>query len=311
MAHAPSSRFQVPTRWLAAAPLLLGGCGGIGVNSPTLGAYSAADDGGASPETDAGGGHPSDRITPSDAGVGAFEAAGPSVYMGSPLCMQLTSSPVCNPDKPACISGAYDGGPNLCTSEVSLCNVDSGTPNIPAACRVEASGPTCELGPNYNEQATQGASCSNSSECGVGFECIGDSQHGTCKHYCCDPTTCDSASGTGYASTRPFCDIENAVSGQPVPVCTTAQSCVPLTDACSTGMTCTIVNSETAQAACVKTGGGQYGDSCTRDKCGPDLACVSGTCRQLCKTSESTCPAGLRCIPPSAYGSLRDIGLCQ
>ena len=319
MAPVPSSRLRVPAEWMAAAALLLCGCGGIGV---TLGASSfageAGADAGAVPSDrdagDAGTGKGFDQITV-DGGVGAYEAAAPSLYTGSPLCMNLTASPKCDPDLPACISGAYDGGPNLCTSEVSLCGADSGTANMPAACRVGSTSPVCVLGPNYNEQATQGASCSNSSECGVGFECVGDSKQGTCKHYCCDPTTCDSASHTGYGATRPFCDIENVVGGlELVPVCTLAPKCVPLEpDACADAgpdMTCTVVNAETAQAACVKIGAGAEGQDCTRQKCGADLACVSGTCRQLCKPG-GVCSPGQTCTPPSAYRTLGGIGLCQ
>src|ERR1700733_1926690 len=113
MVQRPSSRFTMTARWLAAAALLLGACGGLGVNSPTLGAFAEADDAGANPETGAGGGggHKSDQLAPADGGGAVYEAAAPSAYIGSPLCLELTGKTgVCNPDLQACITGAYDGG---------------------------------------------------------------------------------------------------------------------------------------------------------------------------------------------------------
>jgi len=319
MARVSTSRFQVSAGWLAAAALFLGGCGGLGIEASSLGGVlieeggaNTGGDAGATPKADVDAGRTHDIASPAPDSGGAGE----SPYLNNPLCKVSKTGGSCNPDAPSCISGAYDGGANACTSQVALCEVDSGTPIIPAACRVEASGPGCVVATGatptgaYNSNNTQGAPCSQSSDCAIGFECVGDSKQGTCKHYCCDSTTCESASATGYGP-RPFCDIETALGGLAVPVCTSEKPCAPLTPgACESGKTCTVVNPATAQTACVKIGTAQVGDECVDTNCTDSLACVNGTCHQLCKGS-SSCPSAQKCIQSSAFQSLDGVGICE
>jgi hypothetical protein len=320
MSCAPSSRFAVPARWMAAAALILCGCGGIGIQSEALGggsntpAVDIAADGGvdegstAAPRNESG----------IDAGGGGSPDAGlrPQTYESSPLCKQIAGD--CNPDIPACLYDyTADGGTCFTGALCKEPKGDSGPPVDFTACRVGNSGmgPMCGTAPpapsNYNSQSTDGSACTQSSDCNIGYECVvgggmGGSA-GVCKHYCCNASTCTGS----YDGNTEFCDIEPALGGELVPVCTSGPSCIPLADTnkCAEGMTCTIVNSETGQTACVTTGKSEAGEDCTTSKCDANLACIGGTCLELCN-SDDQCPMGQTCTPPSAfYKSKIDVGL--
>jgi hypothetical protein len=313
----PDRLHEPGTRVAAAALLLAVGCGGLGISPSELGTVS--NDPSPTNGSDAGvsGGGDGDGATVKgrDAGVAAVDApTAPATYQGSPLCM--ASGTTCDPDKPACFydvdSGSKsDAGAPLCESD-KVCTVDAGVPVQVAACRVGAmSTPTCSS--NFNQGNVEGAACTGSNDCAIGYDCVGatDATSGTCKHYCCDPSAC----GTGKASAgpAPFCDIEAVVkTGQLIPVCTTEPSCSPLSGlaGCSSpDETCTIVNSETGQTACVTVGPGMAGSECVDQKCAANLACIGGTCSQLCGTDDN-CPTGQTCKYPSAFGAAT-VGLCS
>jgi hypothetical protein len=318
MVLASPSRFSIIAKWtVASAIVLLGGCGGIGIGENLYaGADSpAAVQGGNGSGDDAG----SAANPPADAGyLPTAEADAASPYEGSPLCK--VTSLECDPDQVACIYASDAGMGGTCAGGVSgsVCNSDSGANVELAACRVGSSAPACS--PTYNANGTQNAACSQSSDCAIGFECIGatTTTPGSCKHYCCDGS-CNV--GTISDGPPPFCDIETAGVGA-VPVCTTGNSCDPLMDTCGDGMTCTIVNADTGQTACVTVGEATAGSSCTEIKCAENLACIGGlasggaqaVCVQLCLLDGTTpCPTGQTCTKPSALYASTDtaFGLCS
>jgi hypothetical protein len=183
------------------------------------------------------------------------------------------------------------------------------------ACRIGSGGPVCSGTDNYTADARTGTPCKQSSECDIGYECVSAEEpgDGTCKPYCCDSTVC-AALPAQAGSPVPFCDIENPISGVPstgVPVCTAGPACTPLqTGACGAGMTCTVV-SPSGQTACVTVGKAMEHQDCTTEKCGPNLACIVGTCVQLCDTGgTNTCPPYELCVAPTAFGSDSLIGVC-
>jgi hypothetical protein len=326
MVLASPSRFSIAAKWTVAAALLfLAGCGGIGIGEDlAMGAVPTNTDrsnGGSN--ADAGSG----SVGP-DAGIGVYPPsaepdAGPP-FEGSPLCKVPTMMEglLCDPDQVACIYASDAGMGGTCAGgpvSGSVCNSDSGANVELVACRVGATAPSCT--PNYNANGTQNAACSQSSDCAIGFECIGatTSTPGSCKHYCCDGSC---SGGTIADGPPPFCDIETAEVGA-VPVCTTGIACAPLTPGvCGDGMTCTIVNADTGQTACVTVGEATAGSSCTQIKCAENLACIGGlasggsqaVCVQLCLLDGTTpCPTGQTCTKPSALYASMDtgFGLCS
>jgi hypothetical protein len=317
MVFASPSRFSIGARCTVAAALfLLVGCGGIGIaENLSNGADVPADDHGGG-GGDAGSAEPS----PEDAGfLPTVEADAGPVFEGSPLCR--VSSLKCDPDQVACFYGSDAGMGGTCAGGVSgaVCDSDSGTNVELAACRVGSAAPACSS--SYNVNGTQNATCAQSSDCAIGFECIGatTSTPGSCKHYCCDGSC---SAGTIADGPPPFCDIETAEVGA-VPVCTTGSACTPLTPGvCGDGMTCTIVNADTGQTACVTVGEATAGSSCTQIKCAENLACIGGlasggaqaVCVQLCALDgTTTCPTGQTCTKPSALYASMDtgFGLCS
>jgi hypothetical protein len=135
---------------------------------------------------------------------------------------------------------------------------------------------------------------------------------GTCKHYCCGGNAACSALDPNW-----FCDIETVFHGiNLVPVCTLIEPCVPFDTECpTTGDTCTLVNETTRQTACVTPGLAAVGDACAKEKCGANLACISGACKQLCKLMGTDggvgqCPSGQTCVANSLFGAYA-VGLCS
>lgn len=311
----PMARFLTSREGIAAVALVLSGCGGIGLDSSALGTTGDVP----GPVNGGGGGaggHKSHPVVqpPPDAGSPAYDAGTgqASKFTGSALCKVKGFR--CDPDQTACYydvdetgTGGHSGS---CLSGKLECTASPGVAVVPAACRVGTDDePSCAS--NFTVSGSEGVACRASSDCAIGYECVGEGTAATCKHYCCESTTCDGLS-TGKGP-QPFCDIETSIGGQLVPVCAIEPGCTLLaSDSCnsSTDMTCTIVNAGTAQTACVTVGNAKAGEDCTTAKCGADLACIGGTCRQLCNTSHD-CPSGDTCNYTSGFSSLGTVGLCS
>jgi hypothetical protein len=135
---------------------------------------------------------------------------------------------------------------------------------------------------------------------------------GTCKQYCCDGDTSCARLGSKW-----FCDIEPVFHGiNLVPVCTFGEACTPLSSDCGPYETCTLVDEVAIATACVTPGVAAVGEACSKEKCGPNLACISNTCRQLCNLTEAgsgqgECPATQSCVASSLLGAYADVGLCS
>ena len=297
--------------WVMGLLVALTACSGIGLGTLTVGATVGEADAGHAPEaspgasTSGGGGGSAggsgNPPTQASVDAGADAAKAPSL-LGSPLCNIMPGGTTCNPDEQACLYDVVpDGGADSGTCTVETICYDAGVASHPAACRVVDSAPACStlLG-----HLGEGAICFGSSDCQAELECVGGrgATQGICKRYCC-VTTC-----TGNES---FCDIEPVFdSGQLVPVCTSGRSCTPLGTDCIVGTTCTVVNAMTGQTACITPGSARIGDDCLTQNCALDLACISGTCRQLCKgEGPYACVGGSTCMPLTALSE--GIGICS
>jgi hypothetical protein len=258
-------------------------------------------------------------IKPDEAGaVDTKPGSAPKFVPGtSPLCNVMANSG-CDPDEVACLYDATDGGldSGSCTLGAVCAPENGGPPVLKAACRVESSNPVCSTAYGTGAQDR----CTTSADCDIGYECTGAATGdaevvmGTCKHYCCDGDATCTALGSNW-----FCDIEPVFHGiDSVPVCTFGVACTPFGDGCAETDTCTLVNEVTIETACVTPGAAAVGDECTKVKCGANLACISDTCRQLCKLTAADapdgapgqCPANQTCIASSLLGSYTDVGLC-
>jgi hypothetical protein len=267
-----------------------------------------------------------------DASVNDVPPPSAPVYVpgSSPLCHVVANSLGCDPDTLACVFDADGGADSGTCTHGPVCNPeDGGPPVLEAACRVVtgfsaavgSSAPTPSCSTAYGTGG-QDAPCTTSSECGIGYECVGGSvgaTAGMCKRYCCD-------SDFKCGSLSLFCDIEPVFHGiNLVPVCTRVEPCTPFAGECGerdagdagdAGETCTLVNELTKQTACVTPGLATVGEKCTTEKCAKDLACISDMCRELCRLSGADsgtgqCPSGQMCIPSSLFGSYADVGLCS
>lgn len=294
---------------LTASALTVAGCN-VGLTAPN--STQSSDTVGAAVNLDAG--PDSVTVMPEsgslDAGSNTTVVPSPALATsGSPLCNTAVLGLGCDPDKPACVFDA-DAGPDsgVCTRG-AVCSPQLAGPAIAtAACRVVAGfskpSPSCSTAFGSGRE---GDRCTNSADCDIDFECIGDSTLGTCKRYCCDgPTSCTDSDS--------YCDIEALFHGiNLVPVCTFGVACTPFTTECSAGETCTLVNEATGQTACVTPGPASVGMACTTEKCQENLACISDTCQQLCKLSvPGQCSAPSQtCIASSLFGAYSDVGLCS
>jgi hypothetical protein len=296
--------------WAMGLLVALTACDGIGLGTLTVGSTVAEADAGHTPEASTGGGggggggggSAGSYSTQPRADAGADAAKAPSL-LGSPLCNIMPGGTTCDPDEQACLYDVVpDGGADSGTCTVETICYDAGVASHPAACHVVDSAPACSTVLGHQGE---GQMCVGSSDCQAELECVGVrgvDQEGICKRYCC-VTTC-----TGSES---FCDIEpEFVSGQLVPVCASGRSCTPLGTDCLVGTTCTVVNAMTGQTACITPGGARVGGDCLTQNCAVDLACISGTCRQLCKVEGPyACLGGSTCMPLTALSE--GIGICS
>ncbi len=241
-----------------------------------------------------------------DASAASPDSGAVNAYQGSPLC-NASSAKGCYPDDAASAqtcnisnddAGAYHG------------DEDAGTPY---ACHVSPTANT-QVGPVQVCTAAgtgqDGDACTTGGDCAAGFECVGQ---GTCRHYCCDPTACDSA--------HSFCDIQTILDAPipdtRVPVCMPVSRCTLLNDdVCQANETCAVVKASDGTTSCVPVGPQLVGDECETDHCAADLVCLgplgSRTCYQLCETSApSVCQPGQSCVGSAPEFQDPSVGICQ
>jgi len=312
--RASAARGTAASGWMVASVLVLAGCNvglsSASVSGPELGAEAAVN-------LDAGAeGSPPLIVMPApDAGsVEATAVPDSGLNKYSPLC-NVDELSGCDPDEPACLYDATNAGPDsgVCARGAPCDQPDAGLPVLTAACRVvvgSSKPPQTPLCSTAIGTGIQGGRCTNSADCAVGYECIEGAVGavvGICKHYCC-------AGDSSCTGSNAFCDIEPVFHGiNLVPVCTLGNACVPFSP-CGGGETCTLVNEATGQTACVTPGPATVGQACTTEKCAANLACISNTCQQLCKLSETgagQCPSNQTCIPSSLFGAYSSVGLCS
>ncbi len=292
--------FRSPKLWTRlAAVALVGAAAACGSASASDGAFGGAPFGdNAGGSTDAGGG--------SQFTTGTGDAAsGAALQFGNILCNGTAA--LCRPDGEDGVTSqcgapvSYDGGPSGSGtgSDASLlsCHVvamnDDGGYDLAPTCTPSGTG--------HN-----GASCTASSDCASGFECVG--QPGTCRKYCCD-TDCKD---------QTFCDIQYETDDEKVkvPVCEPVKSCTLLNSAndCSADETCTVVD-ESGTTSCVATGPALVGESCDIVHCATNLVCLGDLnarkCYQLCSTAAASCPSGLTCMSSAPLFKQPDVGVCQ
>ena len=144
----------------------------------------------------------------------------------------------------------------------------------------------------------ENAPCFTSSDCQVGFGCVGDQDSGLCQAYCCE--SADNCKQGKYCAARSMRDalINTLPRGSTdvthtlnIPVCVPAENCdlgapYPCTDgtqcACAAGTACLVVRSD-GTTTCATPGKGELGDACP---CAWGYVCSAATnqCLQLCYT---------------------------
>jgi hypothetical protein len=283
---------------IVAATLMVAGCG---ISVASTSAFDGM--GGESPGTVLGGDASSggSSVTGPDGGQRVDAAA--TNPKQSPLCPDITPS-TCNPNES---NTANEGGTptEKCTS---LLNLDAGDGG-PYACHVAKVNGNVEFVCLAEGQSRE--SCVSPQSCTAGYECIGEDT-GTCRRYCCDFVSCDSAS---------FCDPQPIFksSDVKVPVCMPIAQCKLLSDGCP-NQTCAVVDEQRGLTSCVDVGPRGVGDECETDHCAKDLVCLgtmgSRKCFKLCDmtggASMYDCPSGQHCKANSViFPTADNVGICQ
>ena len=235
------------------------GEGGAGGASGATSMSSVAD-GGAGGAAGSAGASGAAPIASAGAGVGAGGSSGDGGGAGAPQA---------EPAKYGCQVQRVTDAPTQVTSECAV--VGSGGENAP---------------------------CLTSSDCQVGFGCVGDQDSGLCQAYCCE--SADNCKQGKYCAERPMRDalINTLPRGSTdlshtlqIPVCVPAENCdlgapYPCTDgaqcACQAGTACLVVRSD-GTTTCAKPGKGILGEACP---CAWGYVCsaAANQCLQLCYT---------------------------
>lgn len=191
----------------------------------------------------------------------------------------------------------------------------------------KSASPTCQVTENEDgerfAQCQPGGEgvdndpCMSSRDCAAGYACVGDTNMGVCRSYCClNPEACSEGNYCGVEAS-----LDVAASGRKVfvPVCIPAQDCELLPgpnslNRCADGLICSIVRAN-ATTACVRVGTAKLGEPCGlitdphQSSCGEGLVCskATNTCLALCRVDapdacgEGVCQSGTGGIP-DGYG---------
>ena len=271
------------------APLLFAGCGdGGGAAGSASGGTPTVIRGFVPDASDAG--------LPDEVPQAAAMA---QTYQGSPLCHAL-------------ITGCYpDDAINACdlAADAGASDADAAAENWAGpACHVVAAGSSPSTACFPAGLGLTNATCSRSTECAAGHECVGD---GSCRHYCCG--------GNSACQINEFCDVQSTTQDPNtlVPVCMPEVPCLLLNDeTCPASQQCTVVR-EDGSTSCVGVGTARDGDLCDAEHCARGLVCIGAQsaprCAPLCYTTnhracEST---GRTCIGTLPLFPNPTIGVCQ
>jgi hypothetical protein len=304
-------RYRVPLFALAPALLAPAACS---VSAPGS-AFSAgpAMTAVGNPAADAGAGE-SAPAAEDDAGSGV-DAMLAQTQQNNVLCLVTTSG--CDPDAPDTASNCHespDGGSY---------DPSAGYGAAVLACRVEPSAVATNdsLGMatwcSVAGAGMTGNTCSTSTDCGAGFDCVGATSP-TCRHYCC--------AGNSQCASSDFCDIQPlaAASTTKVPVCMPIEhdGCSLLTSLpnaaspsmCGPDQTCAIVR-EDGTTGCVEVGGKTADQSCDTDHCAAGYVCLGALnerlCYALCDTTKSECSAPQTCQGGLPLFQDPTVGVCR
>ncbi|MFW5740903.1 MAG: hypothetical protein ACOC1F_11110 [Myxococcota bacterium] len=160
--------------------------------------------------------------------------------------------------------------------------------------------------------------CVTSADCAAGFACVGDTNAGVCRAYCClDPEACPTETYCGVQVSRDALQ-EDPHADFLLPVCVPADDCELLpgpdgNNRCAEGLMCAIVRVD-GTTACVRPGAAGEGEQCApaeagQSPCAEGFVCSksTNTCLALCRTdaadpcSGGVCQGGTGGIPDE-YG---------
>lgn len=282
-----------------------------GASSAWIGACAADGvDGGAG---GAGGGGSSTGTGRSDASVDvapdAEQPPGPITYealCGEGPCVPGVRGRPCEPPTTSTGTGAgggasSSGGGGQGGAGGGGQGGNGGFEPVAYGCQVDVSGaePESVCAP-IDTGIALGAACVASSGCPEGAGCAGDIS-GTCLAYCCADLDCPTEH---FCTPLPATESFKRGGDLKIPVCKLADNCVPFSDACPEGETCTIVKSD-GTTSCVPIGTGQACDPCPCDE-GHMCNYSTGRCQKLCKTGHSDeCGGGGTC-----QAILPELGVC-
>lgn len=261
--------------------------------APTSGAYSSSD---------------------------AAASTAPQTIQASPLC-GFTEGSTCFPDDDEAAYLAASADSNACPAKAS--DDDAGDDAGPAhqACRVRAvdapeKGAAPAYAPNCEDAdgaGTDGVSCSRSTDCAPGFDCVIGEKGNTCRRYCCSGS-CEQQPSQNAGPT--FCDVQTlALSDRhKAPVCIPLKSCKLFAQGdCGSNETCAVVT-DSGRTGCVSHGSAKVNSPCDEEHCEAGLNCLGSPgmrrCYKLCRLDGSDCASDQTCMPSSVFQD-KAFGVCQ
>ena len=291
---------------VVALPLaLVSAAVGLACGSASTSSFDRSGEAAEAPPSGAG---PSTSFNSNDGGNADTGAAS-----GSPLCAMAADK--CLPDDDGKSAPAYTAA--TCAEAPEL---DGGaSDDAPArACRiVEDDGkyvPKCEAA-SADRSGVDGVSCSKSSDCAPGFDCVDGEKGPVCRRYCCSGSCEGKPSQNGGAT---FCDVQTLVDYRhdnvKAPVCMPVKTCKLLRDGeCSDHETCAVIN-EKGVTGCVARGPAKAGESCDTEHCASDLTCLGSPgdrrCYKLCRVDGSDCGPMQTCTTGSVFQDTT-FGVCK
>lgn len=250
--------------------------------------------------------------TPRDEAASAPGGGGTTTFSdaGAPSRAEVKHG-LCGPAEDEC-SPDNDGrdGTDGCATEADA-DID---PASHQGCHVtKANGAVVRRCEAADARGVDGVSCTKSSECAPGFDCVEGEKGPVCRRYCCSGSCEEQVSRNGGAT---FCDVRKLASLEPamVPVCMPIKSCKLLrpTD-CGEKETCAVVT-ETGATSCVPTGDAKVGDGCDDRHCDANLNCLGSPgdrrCYKLCRVGGTDCAAAETCTTGSIFKDT-SFGVCK